>query len=89
MNNKLVPVLAVILLVASGGYYWTKLRPTVPVTPQTTSQAVNEATEFARAIESGKPTTCVMTKDNDKMEYFTHRSHSHNCGEGGRTKIRE
>jgi len=39
-------------------------------TPQTTNKTVSEASEFAKAIQSGKPTTCVMTKDNDKMEYF-------------------
>lgn len=39
-------------------------------TSQTTNETVSEATEFAKAIESGKPTTCVMTKDMDKMEYF-------------------
>ena len=58
-------------------------------TPQTTNKTVSEASEFAKAIQSSKPTTCVMTKDNDKMEYFTRRSHSHNCGEGGSSQIRE
>lgn len=44
---------------------------TKPGTPQsqTPSQMVNEASEFAKAVESGKPTLCVMTKDQDKMEY--------------------
>lgn len=38
-------------------------------TSQTPSQTVNEATEFAKAIESGRPTLCVMTKDDDQMEF--------------------
>jgi hypothetical protein len=38
--------------------------------PQTVSQAANEAQEFARAIESGKPTVCTMSKSGDTMEYF-------------------
>jgi len=36
---------------------------------QAPAQMVNEAAEFAKAVESGRPTLCVMTKDQDKMEY--------------------
>lgn len=38
--------------------------------PQTVSQAANEAQEFARAIESGKPTVCTMSKAGDTMQYY-------------------
>ncbi len=38
--------------------------------PQTVSQAANEAQEFAKAVESGKPTVCTMTKAGDTMQYF-------------------
>lgn len=37
--------------------------------PQTVSQMDNETQEFAKAIESGKPTVCTMTKAGDTMEY--------------------
>lgn len=45
---------------------------TLPSTskPETASQATGEAQEFARAIESGKPTVCTMTKAGDTMEYL-------------------
>ena len=38
-------------------------------TTQTQSKTVSEATEFANAIQSGKPTICIMTKDKVSMEY--------------------
>ncbi len=38
--------------------------------PQTVSQAANEAQEFAKAVESGKPTVCTMTKAGDTMQYL-------------------
>lgn len=37
--------------------------------PQTPSQTVSEAAEFAQAIQSGTPTACVLTKDADTMEF--------------------
>ena len=37
---------------------------------QTDSRVISEATEFAKAIESGKPTHCTMTNITDKLEYF-------------------
>ena len=36
---------------------------------QTPAKTVSEAAEFAKAIESGKPTVCIMTKDQSSMEY--------------------
>lgn len=39
-------------------------------TTQTPSETQSEATEFARAIESGNPTLCTLTKGNDSIEYL-------------------
>ncbi len=58
----------VILLLAGGAYAMQNKKPSPP-TPQTSNQTMSEAAEFAKAIESGKPTTCTMTKGDDKMEY--------------------
>ncbi len=70
MNKKLIPVLVILLLLAGGGYYLkTKQSPAGVVDTQTDSQVISEAAEFAKAIESGKPTTCVMTKGEDSMQY--------------------
>lgn len=69
MNKKLVPFVVVLLLLAGAGYYLKTRQSNTTSTNQTAGQAMNEATEFAKAIESGKPTTCTMTKDDDVMEY--------------------
>ena len=69
MNKKLVPVIVVLVLLAAGGYYLKTRSATTPPANQTTGQDINEANEFAKAMESGKPTTCTMTKDDDVMEY--------------------
>lgn len=70
MNKKLVPVVVILLLLAGGVYYLkTKQSPSGVVDNQTAGQATNEAAEFARAMESGKPTVCTMAKGDDKMEY--------------------
>lgn len=37
---------------------------------QSSAKNISEATEFAKAIESGTPTLCTMTKGEDKMEYL-------------------
>lgn len=69
MNKKLVPVIVVLVILALGSYYLKTRSSTTPPTNQTTSQAMNEASEFAKAIESGRPTVCTMAKGDDKMEY--------------------
>lgn len=69
MNKKIVPILVILLLVAGGGYYLTT-RNAGSGAPQTVGQAAGEAAEFAKAMESGKPTLCTMTKGADKMEYL-------------------
>ena len=67
MNKKLVPLIIILFLLASGGYY---LKTKNTGAPQTVGQTVSEAAEFAKAIESGKPTLCTLSKDSDTMEYF-------------------
>lgn len=67
MNKKLVSVALIVVLLAGGGYYLsTKKGPS----PLTEKKLLSEATQFAKAIESGKPTTCTMTKGTDTMEYL-------------------
>ncbi len=68
MNKKLVPAL-VILAVLAGGYYFLQSRAGSPGL-QTESQIIGEAKEFAKAIESGKPARCTLTKGEDYMEYL-------------------
>lgn len=38
--------------------------------PPSTSSLTNEAKELATAIQNGRPTHCLMTKDQDKLEYW-------------------
>lgn len=68
MNKNLVLGGVVVLLLAGGAYAMqSKKNPTSK--PQTATQTASEASEFASAIESGKPTICTMTKDADTVEY--------------------
>lgn len=70
MNKKLIPVIIVIALLGIGGYFLTLNKSSKNSSgTQTVSQATNEASEFAKAIESGKPTICTMSKGADTMEY--------------------
>ena len=69
MNKKLVPVVIVLILLAAGGYYFKTKNGAAPGT-QTAGQAINEASEFSNAMESGKPTACTLTKGTDVMEYL-------------------
>lgn len=67
MNKKLVPVLVVIGLLAIGGYYFKTKKPDDMMT---SNQVISESNEFAKAMESGKPTSCTMTKDDSSIEYL-------------------
>lgn len=69
MNKNLILGVVVLLLLAGGAYAIRSKNSSAPKT-QTERQAVSEGAEFARAIESGKPTLCTMTKGDDKMEYL-------------------
>lgn len=68
MNKKLLLGIVVVLLLVGGAYAMKSKKPAAPG-QQTQSQAIGEAAEFARAMESGRPTTCTMTKGDDVMEY--------------------
>lgn len=71
MNKKIIPIIAIIVILIVGGYFLkTKKQTNTVNVPQTVNQTMSEAAEFAKAIESGKPTTCIMTKGSEKMEYF-------------------
>jgi len=71
MNKKLVPVIVLVLALAAGGYYLKmKKSPTSMVLDnQTPTQTNSEASEFAKAIQSGNPSKCTMAKGDDNMEY--------------------
>ena len=68
MDKKIILGVIVLFLIAGGVYIMKSKKPMTPGT-QTTSQVMSEAAEFAKAMESGRPTTCTMTKGQDKMEY--------------------
>lgn len=68
MNKKLA---SLSVLVASSLFLGgCALQTASPTASQTPAQAVSEATKFADAIKSGKPTTCTLTKGADTMEYM-------------------
>lgn len=67
MNKKIVPVVIILLLLAAG--YYLKMKPTTMSGGQSTNSGLSEAKQFADAINSGKPTTCTLTKGTDVMEY--------------------
>lgn len=66
--KKLIPILVVVALIAGAGYYF--LNQPATNTPQSTLSQVKEATEWATAIASGRPTLCTMTKGEEKMDYL-------------------
>lgn len=68
MNKNIIIGIVLVLLVA-GGAYALRSNKTSPSSTQTVNQTMGEAEEFAKAIESGKPTICTMTKGTDIMEY--------------------
>jgi len=41
-----------------------------PSAPQTINEQISESKQLADAIKNGQPTYCVMTKGQDKMEYW-------------------
>lgn len=69
-KKNLVIVGVLVLLLALGAYLKMKKSSPSPLTSQTTNEVVKESTEWANAIKSGKPTSCVMVKGEDKMEYY-------------------
>lgn len=69
MNKNIIIGVIALLLLAGGAYAMQNKKSSDPK-PQTVSQSASEAEEFAKAIESGKPTQCTMTNATDKMEYF-------------------
>lgn len=66
MNKKLVPVLVLVALLATGGYY---LNTKKTDDTMTSNQMMSEANEFAKAMQSGKPAICTMKKGDEVMEY--------------------
>lgn len=61
-------IVAVVAVFGALAYY-LQSKPSIPSDDQSMMQLTSEATEFAKAIESGKPTTCTLTKGDDRMEY--------------------
>lgn len=66
--KKILPILLVGALLVGGAYYYQNSRPTDA--PQTLIEQASEATQWAAAIASGKPTLCTMTKGEEKMDYL-------------------
>lgn len=71
MNKNLGIALVLIIMVIAGYVLFTQNRGEAgtPATTPTESQLVNEASEFARAIQSGQPTTCTLSKENATIKY--------------------
>lgn len=69
MNKKVLIVIGLVIILAAGGYYLST-RPSSTPEPQSMKQIVKESVEWAKAIESGKPTSCVMSKAESQMEYY-------------------
>ncbi|MCQ3944619.1 MAG: hypothetical protein DPW11_02485 [bacterium] len=66
--KKLIPLALALTLVTVGGYFYMNNKK-IDV-PQSKVQQVKEATEWAAAIASGRPTLCTMTKGEEKMDYL-------------------
>jgi len=66
--KKALPIVLVLILLAIGGYFYMNNNSTDA--PQSAIEQVKEATQWAAAIASGKPTLCIMTKGEDKMDYL-------------------
>ncbi|TXH05027.1 MAG: hypothetical protein E6R05_02390 [Candidatus Moraniibacteriota bacterium] len=66
--KKTLPIVLVLILLAIGGYFYMNNKKTD--SPQSVVEQVKEATQWAAAIASGKPTLCAMTKGEDKMDYL-------------------
>ncbi len=66
--KKLLPVLVVVAILSVGGYLM--LNKPKSNKPQSSMQQASEASEWSSAIASGRPTTCTMTKGEEKMQYL-------------------
>ncbi len=66
--KKILPIVIVVVLLAVGGYLLLN-RPSSNQ-PQSTAKQLSEAAQWSAAIASGNPTTCTMTKGEEKMEYL-------------------
>ena len=67
MNKNLFPIIGVVTLLAIGGYYLNARKSSAPMTD---NKLTSEVGEFAKAMESGKPTICIMKKGEDSIEYM-------------------
>ena len=66
--KKLFPIAFIAIIAAVALYYFMNNKKTD--SPQSVVEQVKEATQWAAAIASGKPTLCTMTKGEDKMDYL-------------------
>lgn len=66
--KKALPIIVVLLLLSLGGYMYLKNQKNDA--PQSKVEQVKEATQWAAAIASGRPTLCTMTKGEEKMDYL-------------------
>lgn len=66
--KKSLPLILIVAILAGGGYFYMTNKKSDA--PQPTITQVKEATEWAAAIASGRPTLCTMTKGEEKMDYL-------------------
>lgn len=66
--KKSLPLILIVAILAGGGYFYMTNKKSNA--PQPTITQVKEATEWAAAIASGRPTLCTMTKGEEKMDYL-------------------
>lgn len=81
MSKKALPIIIVLALIAAGLLYLKSRGTDSPVgteQSQPVAKTVSEAKELAEAIQSGRPTSCKVTKDTEQMVYYV---------EGARSRI--
>lgn len=66
--KKFLPLVLILGILGGGAYYYQRTQSSNA--PQSTLQSLGEASEWAAAVASGKPTLCTMTKGEEKMEYL-------------------
>lgn len=68
--KKILPIIIVLALIGVGGYMLLNKPDSTTTQTQSATKQASEATEWTKAIASGKPTLCIMTKGEEKMEYL-------------------
>lgn len=69
--KKPLYIVGAVVIVALAAFFFLR-RPSSLTTPnnQSSSDMMGEAMQFAKAVESGEPTVCTLTKDESSLQYF-------------------